>query len=72
MTKRDLVTELEQTVDQHGLLHVLTALETMCDEKAMFVDSCESIGTPDKALARLWVKCGKACRKAADIAADLP
>jgi hypothetical protein len=63
---------LEDMIDAQGLVYVMTALETICDEKSMWVNSSESIGTPDKALARTWDKCSCACRKAAEIASDLP
>lgn len=67
----DMVEELEEIVDRTSLLDVLIGLELMCEEKAQWVESPESIGTPDKALARLWRRAGRACRKAADAAVDV-
>jgi hypothetical protein len=68
----ELAAQLESMVDSDGLVAVLIALELMCDDKAIWVESVESIGQPDKVLARLWRKAGKACRKAADVATLLP
>lgn len=67
-----IMDDLEDMIDRHGLLHVLTGLEMVCAEKAAWVESPESIGQPDKVLGRLWRKAGKACRAAADVASDLP
>jgi hypothetical protein len=72
MPKTDLVADLEAIVDLRSLTDVLIALELMCEEKAQWVESPESIGSPDKQLARDWRKCGKACYRAAKVAEILP
>ena len=71
MAKQDLVAELESIVDRTSMVDVMIALELMCDEKAMFVDSAESIGLPNKPLARAWQRCGRHCRKVADLATEI-
>jgi hypothetical protein len=48
----DLVETIEKLVDsqQDGLLHVVTAIELMCQEKAAHIEH----NWQDKATARVW------------------
>lgn len=57
---------LEELVDKHGLQTVLSALDSVCLEKADWVESAESIGTPDKALGKTWRSCAKAIGRVVD------
>lgn len=57
----DLVQELEAFVDKHGLLHILTALELMCNEKAAHLRG----NWQDGRSAKTWEKAGDAIFKAA-------
>jgi hypothetical protein len=51
------VTEtLETLIDKHGLLHVVTGLQAVCDEKAAHVDEAWQ----DKPLARKWNRAANA------------
>lgn len=45
--------ELEAMIDKHGLMHVLTGLELVCEEKAAHI----KLNWGDKALARRWGVC---------------
>jgi len=54
--KQDLVEVLETIVDKHELLHVMTALECMCSEKAMHIE----MNWQDKRLAREWNRAANA------------
>lgn len=47
--------ELEKLIDRHTLLHVLTALELICDEKADHVEA----NWHDTATARRWRECAR-------------
>lgn len=58
--KVDLVQVLESYVDRHTLLHVLTALECLCSEKAEHLRH----NWQDKRSAQVWDKAGKAIYKA--------
>lgn len=53
--KQDLVQEIEKHVDAHGLLHVLTALELMCHEKADHIRT----NWQDNATAKVWERDGQ-------------
>lgn len=65
--EQDLIIELERYVDKHGLLHVLTALESLCYEKAEHVKSTWQ----DQALARTWTRAGAAILKSSSKVAEL-
>lgn len=58
---------LEPLVDKHGLLHIVTALELLCGEKAAHIE----MDWQDKPLAREWDRAtnalGIAARKIADL-----
>lgn len=52
MKEQSVCEALETLVDKHGLLHVATALEMICDEKAAFIET----NWQDKTTARVWTK----------------
>jgi hypothetical protein len=56
MTVTDLVEAIEATVDKHGLIHVVTALELMCQEKAEHLRA----NWQDEQSAKVWDKAAKA------------
>lgn len=60
--KQDLASDiLEPLVDKHGLLHVLTALEIMCQEKSAHIEETWQ----DRGLMKQWNKAGTVCGEAA-------
>lgn len=60
--KQDLASDiLEPLVDQHGLLHILVALEIMCQEKVAHIDNTWQ----DRNLAKQWEKAASICIQAA-------
>ena len=61
MTKHDITEDLEALVDRHGLLHVLTGLELVCEEKAEHIRA----NWQDRKTAAFWDRAGKACGAAA-------
>jgi len=71
MTSKPDFNDLETMIDQHGLDGVLAVIAQICEEKAMWVESSESIGTPDKILGREWRRNARAIEKIAR-AVDLP
>lgn len=58
--------DLEHMLDVHGLSAVLQALDSICLEKADWVESAESIGIPDRALGRMWRSCARAIGRVVD------
>ena len=66
-TDRD---DLESLIDRYGLDSVLGALDSICLEKADWVESPESIGTPDRAAGRAWRSAAKAIGRVVDGAAS--
>ena len=44
--------ELEAMIDKHGLLHIVTGLSLICDEKAIHIQT----NWQDKSLAKEWGK----------------
>jgi hypothetical protein len=61
-----LKNDLEELVDKHGLGTVLGALDSVCLEKADWVESAESIGAPDRVLGRTWRSCARAIGRVVD------
>jgi hypothetical protein len=57
----DTVEALERLVDAHGLLHVLTGLEIMCDEKAEHIRA----NWQDIVTSKVWNDAGKSINKLA-------
>lgn len=50
MSESNLTEQIEAMIDAHGLLHVLTAIELICAEKAEHLRA----NWQDKLLARDW------------------
>ena len=63
---QDDVDHIESLIDKHGLQSVLCALDQICLEKADWVESAASIGTPDKALGKTWRSCARAIGRVVD------
>lgn len=56
MQKIDITETLESLIDKHGLLHVITALDLICSEKAEHIRA----NWQDKITAKTWDKAGNA------------
>ncbi len=67
MAKEDLILQLEQFVDKHGLLHVITALDLMCTEKAAHIRASYQ----DEPLAKNWDRAANALYTASSKISDL-
>lgn len=66
--KQDLVADiLEPIVDKHGLLSVVTALQLMCEEKAMHIRT----NWQDDGLAKEWDKASRHFERSLRGIADL-
>lgn len=60
--KVDLASDiLEPLVDRYGLLHILVALEIMCQEKSAHIES----SWQNRELVKQWNKVSAICGKAA-------
>ena len=51
--KEDITETLEQLVNTHGLLHILTGLSIVCEEKAALI---KNNGTGTKDESRKWLE----------------
>jgi hypothetical protein len=50
--KEDITETLEAMIDRHGIIHIATAIELICNEKASHIET----NWQDKKLAKKWDK----------------
>ena len=62
----DITELLEELIDKHGILHVLTGLECVCTEKADHI----RVNWQDKELARRWDRVARKIYIAANCAQE--